>query len=101
MSNRITNIFKRTNILILLTIITLSLFSISFQSKFHTFDSYLNAYKQNEFADNSYIKIANTTWKESYVIENVTNLVKYIPAYIDNDKELDLLVLDSESKLYW
>lgn len=66
-----------------------------------TYDSYLNIYKDSIFSANKYIEIANTTWKESFISEDVINLVKCIPAYIDDDKDLDLLVLDSESKLYW
>lgn len=65
------------------------------------YDSYLNIYKEDEFSDLKYSEISNTTWKEFFISENVTNLIKCIPVYIDNDKELDLLVLDSESRLYW
>jgi hypothetical protein len=66
-----------------------------------TYDSYLNIYKNHKFSANDYQTIANSTWKEFSVSENVKDLIKCIPFYIDNDKELDLFVLDSESRLYW
>ncbi len=65
------------------------------------YDSYLNSYKSYIFNDNDYNDIANSTWKEYFISENIKNLVKCVPVYIDNDKELDLLVLDSETRLYW
>jgi hypothetical protein len=83
-------------------IIYLSLLLIqNFTNSNNIFDSYLNIYRENIFKKHQYKEIANTTWKEFFISENVTNLVKCIPAYIDDDKELDLLVLDSESRLYW
>jgi hypothetical protein len=45
--------------------------------------------------------ISNTTWKEFIISENITDLVKFIPAFIDLDNELDLIVLDFDSYLYW
>jgi hypothetical protein len=65
------------------------------------YDSYLNIYKENTFSPHKYDDVANSTWKELFISENVTNLIKCVPVFIDNDKELDLLVLDSESRLYW
>jgi hypothetical protein len=65
------------------------------------YDSYLNYYKDTSYSVNEYKDIANTTWKEFFISENARKLVKCIPAYIDNDSELDLLVLDSETRLYW
>lgn len=67
------------------------------------FDSYLNTYKtkEQEFEKHIYRDVANTTWREFYVAENITNLNKAIPAYLDNDKELDLIILESGSRLYW
>jgi hypothetical protein len=65
------------------------------------YDSYLNYYKDSSYSINSYKDIANTTWKEFFISENAKKLVKCIPANIDNDSELDLLVLDSETRLYW
>jgi len=53
------------------------------------FDSYLNTYKtkEQEFEKHTYKDVANTTWREFYVTENITNLNKAIPAYLDNDIE--------------
>jgi hypothetical protein len=65
------------------------------------YDSYLNMYKDNALNAHSWNDIANTTWKEFFVSENVTNLIKSLPVYIDDDRDLDLLVLDSETRLYW
>lgn len=67
------------------------------------FDSYLNTYKtkEQEFEKHIYKDVANTTWREFYVTENITNLNKVVPAYLDNDKELDLIILETNSKLYW
>ena len=65
------------------------------------YDSYLNEYKTKIFKQNEFNDIANTTWKEFFISENVKNLVKCIPAYVDKDNEQDLLILDSETRLYW
>ena len=74
---------------------------ILMKSIFCLYDSYLNHYKTKIFKQNEFNDIANTTWKEFFISENVKNLVKCIPAYIDNDNEQDLLILDSETRLYW
>jgi hypothetical protein len=68
---------------------------------FSIYDSYLNSYKSYVFSDNDYNDIANSTWKEYFISENIKNLVKCLPVFIDDDKELDLLVLDSATRLYW
>ena len=65
------------------------------------FDSYLNSYKSLEYSPNYYKDIANTTWQEIVVSDKLINLVKCQPLLIDSDSELDLLVLDSETRLYW
>lgn len=70
-------------------------------SKSLNFDSLLNTYKTQEYYPNAYKDIANTTWKEIVVADRLINLVKCIPTFIDSDKDIDLLVLDSETKLYW
>jgi hypothetical protein len=72
-----------------------------FEAVFSIYDSYLNTYKSYVFNDNEYKDIANSTWKEYFISENIKNLVKCVPVFIDSDKELDLLVLDSETRLYW
>jgi len=81
-------------------LLILNAFIIKFQT---IFDSYLNTYKtkEQEFEKHTYKDVANTTWREFYVTENITNLNKAIPAYLDNDKELDLIILETNSKLYW
>lgn len=65
------------------------------------YDSYMNTYRDYSLSANTFDKIANTTWKEFSISEHVVDLVKSIPAYIDDDKELDLMILDAESRLYW
>ena len=65
------------------------------------FDSFLNTYKNIEYYESSYNDITNSTWKEIVVADKLINLVKCVPAKIDYDKELDLIVLDSETRLYW
>lgn len=65
------------------------------------FDSLMNSYKTYEYYTHSYKDVANTTWKEIVIADRLVNLVKCQPAYVDSDKEIDLLVLDSETKLYW
>lgn len=65
------------------------------------FDSLVNNYKQIEYYQNTQKDLNNSTWKEIVVADTLLNLVKCIPALIDLDKELDLLVLDSETRLYW
>lgn len=78
-------------------------FLLCFQNslQINTYDTYLNFYKDSIYGLHTYDEIANTTWKEFYISENVEKLIKFVPTYIDNDVELDLLVLDSESRLYW
>ena len=73
-----------------------------------TFDSQIGIYKDQTLTSSNYkgilykwLDISNTTWKEFIISENITDLVKFIPAYIDNDYELDLIVLDFNSFLYW
>jgi hypothetical protein len=90
------NIFQFTFYFIILILEAFPMISGS-----STYDSYLNVYKKNKFARNDYQEIANSTWKEFFVSENVTDLIKCIPFYIDDDKELDLFVLDAKSRLYW
>jgi hypothetical protein len=71
--------------------------------KCDVFDSYLNIYKNKdqEYEKHIYKDVANTTWKEFYVTEKISNLNKAIPAYIDKDNELDLIVHEANSRLYW
>ena len=87
--------------LILILLLINFIILISFANSNSVYDSYLNIYKENKLFSNKYYEIANTTWKEYFISENVTNLIKCVPVFIDNDKELDLLILDSESRLYW
>ena len=69
----------------------------------NVFDSYLNIYKNKdqEYEKHIYKDVANTTWKEFYVTEKISNLNKAIPAYIDKDNELDLIIHETNSRLYW
>lgn len=65
------------------------------------FDSYFNLYKEIPFISHKYQDISNSTWKEYFIAENISNFVKLTPYYIDSDNELDLFIQDSHSKLYW
>lgn len=65
------------------------------------FDSYLNSYKDTNYEINTEKDVSNSTWKEVVVADKLVNLIKCMPVYIDNDDDIDLLVLDSETKLYW
>ena len=65
------------------------------------FDSFFNIYKQTSFPNHLYQEIRNTTWKEYFISEKIEKLVKIFPFYINNDKDLDLFVQDSEAKLFW
>lgn len=65
------------------------------------FDSLVNNYRTTEYYHYSQQDITNSTWKEVVVADRLINLIKCIPAHIDLDSELDLLVLDSETRLYW
>lgn len=95
MKNLIFSFFLRNSILLSLYM----LIPITLSGK--VYDSYLNIYKETVFSDQSFNEIANTTWKEFFISENVTNLIKCVPVFIDDDRDVDLLVLDSESRLYW
>jgi len=88
----------------ILKILVLVLFIYYFPVKSDMdFDSYLNTYKtkEHEYEKHIYNDVANTTWREFYVSENISNLNKAIPAFLDQDKELDLIILESNSQLYW
>ena len=88
----------------LLPIILLFLIPIieskSILSRF-SLDSAFNIYKSGITNSHLYQEIANTTWKEFFVSENIENIKKFIPYYINPDKELDLFVQDSSAQLYW
>ena len=64
-------------------------------------DSVYNIYKSGITNSHLYQEISNTTWKEYFVSENIQNIKKFIPYYINPDKELDLFVEDSSAQLYW
>jgi len=64
-------------------------------------DSVFNIYKSGITNSHLYQEISNTTWKEYFVSENIQNIKKFIPYYINPDKELDLFVEDSSAQLYW
>ena len=64
-------------------------------------DSVFNIYKSRITNSHLYQEISNTTWKEYFVSENIQNIKKFIPYYINPDKELDLFVEDSSAQLYW
>jgi len=88
----------------LLPIILLFLIPIiepkSILSRF-SLDTAFNIYKSGITNSHLYQEIANTTWKEFFVSENIENIKKFIPYYINPDKELDLFVQDSSAQLYW
>ena len=64
-------------------------------------DSVFNIYKSGITNSHLYQEISNTTWKEYFISENIQNIKKFIPYYINPDKELDLFVEDSSAQLYW
>ena len=64
-------------------------------------DSSFNIYKSGITNSHLYQEISNTTWKEFFVSENIQNIKKFFPYYINTDKELDLFVEDSSAQLYW
>lgn len=82
-------------------IIYLSLLFIKTSIAKVAYDSYFNLYKEIPFISHKYQDISNSTWKEYFISENISNFVKLTPFYIDSDSELDLFVQDSHSKLYW
>lgn len=64
-------------------------------------DSSFNIYKSGITNSHLYQEISNTTWKEFFISENIQNIKKFFPYYINTDKELDLFVEDSSAQLYW
>ena len=64
-------------------------------------DTSFNIYKSGIINSHLFQEISNTTWKEFYVSENIQNIKKFVPYYINKDKELDLFVEDSSAQLYW
>lgn len=64
-------------------------------------DSHLDYYSSTEYTINDYKDIYNTTWKETVIADKLTKMVKCQPLFIDSDYEKDLLVLDSQTRLYW
>jgi hypothetical protein len=64
-------------------------------------DSVFNIYKKGSTSSHLYKEIANTTWKEYFISEKIKNMKKIIPCQINNDKELDLFVLDKSEQLFW
>lgn len=93
-----------SNIFMFRTLFLLLLLKICYcGSSNQLFDSYLNTYKtkEQEYEKHIFKEVANTTWREFYISENITNLNKAIPAFLDNDKELDLIILETNSRLYW
>jgi hypothetical protein len=97
---------EKKNIRKYLTFITHLIFMINNFNTFKcdiVFDSYLNIYKNKdqEYEKHVYKDVANTTWKEFYITEKISNLNKAIPAYIDKDNELDLIIHEANSRLYW
>ena len=65
------------------------------------FDSFFDLYKSTKFSPHIYSDIANTTWKEYFISEKISKLVKITPYFVDKDKDLDIFVQDSAAKLYW
>ena len=64
-------------------------------------DTSFNIYKSGITNSHLYQEISNTTWKEFFISENIQNIKKFVPFYINGDKELDLFVEDSSAQLYW
>ena len=64
-------------------------------------DCAFNIYKSGITNSHLYQDISNTTWKEYFISESIENIKKFIPFYINPDKELDLFVEDSSAQLFW
>ena len=90
---------KYNSILFLLVLIH-SVFAKNTLSKI-SLDTSFNIYKSGITNSHLYQEISNTTWKEFFISENIQNIKKFFPYYINNDKELDLFVEDSSAQLYW
>ena len=64
-------------------------------------DSLFNIYKADITNSHLYKEIANTTWKEYFISEQIKNLKKIVPCHINTDNELDLFVQDHSDQLFW
>jgi hypothetical protein len=64
-------------------------------------DSLFNIYKTGITNSHLYKEIANTTWKEYFISEEIKNLKKVVPCHINSDQELDLFVQDHSDQLFW
>ena len=64
-------------------------------------DSLFNIYKADITNNHLYKEIANTTWKEYFISEQIKNLKKIVPCHINTDNELDLFVQDHSDQLFW
>ena len=88
----------------LIAIILFVLINISSQKNMLSkvsLDCAFNIYKSGITNSHLYQDISNTTWKEYFISENIENVKKFIPFYINPDKELDLFVEDSSAQLFW
>ena len=90
-------LFQRS--ILLLNIIHVIASQLLFQSG--TFDSFFDIYKAKTYPPHSPKDITNSTWKEYFIAEGISNLIKITPFYIDNDKDVDLFIQDARSRLSW
>ena len=88
-------------ILFFLFFIDIHLISSKLSSTKVSLDTAFNIYKSDITNSHLYQEISNTTWKEFFISENIQNIKKFIPYYINPDKELDLFVQDSSAHLFW
>ncbi len=90
---------KKYNIILLFV-----LFQLTFTKIVHnkiSLDSLFNIYKADITNSHLYKEITNTTWKEYFISEQIKNLKKIMPCYINTDTELDLFVQDHSDQLFW
>lgn len=83
------------------TFILISLLFLTFTYEKIIFDSFFDIYKTNTFKPHLFKEMSNTTWKEYFIAENISNLIKITPYYIDSDTDLDLFIQDSAAQLSW
>ena len=81
--------------------VILSFVTIAIVNMKMIFDSFFDIYKTTTFRPHLFKEMSNTTWKEYFIAEKISNLAKITPYNIDNDKDLDLFIQDSIAQLSW
>lgn len=92
---------KYFTILLLFLFLEIQFISSKLPSYKVALDTSFNIYKNEITNSHLYQEISNTTWKEFFISENIQKIKKFIPYYINTDKELDLFMQDSSAHLFW